>query len=59
MTTYYRLKEQHRAEGVRRWDKEAVGPVKSKNPCIFSVGAAFLVSIIVSLLFPEKEALTS
>jgi hypothetical protein len=43
---------------LRRKKKEAAGLVKSKNPCIFFVEAAFLVGIIVSLLFPEKEALT-
>ena len=33
-----------------------VAPVKYRNPGIFSMGAAFLVGIILSLLFPEKEA---
>jgi cation/acetate symporter len=33
-----------------------VAPVKYKNPGIFSMGAAFLIGIIVSLLWPEREA---
>jgi cation/acetate symporter len=33
-----------------------VAPVKYRNPGIFSMGAAFLMGIIMSLLFPEKEA---
>jgi cation/acetate symporter len=33
-----------------------VAPVKYKNPGIFSMGAAFLVGIVLSLLFPEKES---
>jgi cation/acetate symporter len=33
-----------------------VAPVKYKNPGIFSMGAAFLVGILMSLLFPEEKA---
>jgi cation/acetate symporter len=36
--------------------KMPVAPVKYKNPGIFSMGAAFLVGIILSLLFPEKSS---
>lgn len=36
--------------------KMPVAPVKYKNPGIFSMGAAFLVGIILSLLFPEKAS---
>ncbi len=36
--------------------KMPVAPIKYKNVGIFSMSAAFLVGILMSLLFPEKEA---
>jgi cation/acetate symporter len=33
-----------------------VAPIKYKNVGLFSMGAAFLVGIVLSLLYPEKEA---
>jgi Na+(H+)/acetate symporter ActP len=36
--------------------KMPVAPIKYKNVGIFSMGAAFLVGILLSLLFPEKES---
>jgi len=36
--------------------KKPVAPVKYRNPGIFSMGAAFLIGILVSLLWPDKAA---
>jgi cation/acetate symporter len=36
--------------------RKPVAPVKYKNPGIFSMGAAFLVGILVSLIAPDKQA---
>ncbi len=36
--------------------KMPVAPIKYRNPGIFSMGIAFLVGIVFSFLFPEKEA---
>lgn len=44
---------------VQKLDAKASMPkaiVKYKNPCIFSMIAAFLIGIFVSFLWPEKEA---
>jgi cation/acetate symporter len=49
-------KNQFEAEKKEAGSKMPVAIVKYKNPGIFSMGAAFLMAILVSLLWPEKEA---
>jgi len=49
-------KNQFEAEKKEANSKMPVAIVKYKNPGIFSMGAAFLMAILVSLLWPEKEA---
>ena len=45
-----------KAAKTRADDAVSAAPFPMKNPAIFSIGAAFLVGIVVSLLWPEKEA---
>jgi len=49
-------KNQFETEKKEANSKMPVAIVKYKNPGIFSMGAAFLMAIFVSLLWPEKEA---
>ena len=49
-------KNQFETEKKEANSKRPVAIVKYKNPGIFSMGAAFLMAIFVSLLWPEKEA---